>query len=205
MCGEECRRRPTGERRLTSQQLVRRTGERVEVCALVDRGIACGLLRRHVRGCAYRVTKLGKRVRRELARLARLLRTLGPGGGGGQRFGNAEIQNCRRTSGEEHVVRLDVAVHDAIRVSILSALARSRRTLTASDNGSGLGQRAARAATRLRRTASRNTEGRRRRCSLAPPRAQHGNDVRMLQPCGELISRLNRSTFTPAASSGAIT
>jgi len=66
---------------------------------MVHAGVAHGLLRRHVRRRAQRNARRGES-------------SLGARGRG-ERLRDAEVGQSRRVTDEEHVVRLDVAVHDA--------------------------------------------------------------------------------------------
>ena len=130
------------------EQLVRHRAERVDVGAMIDARVAGGLLGRHVRGRADRRADLRER-RAAVA---------GPRRADG--FRDAEVGDDRGAAGEQHVVRLDVAVHDAALVRVGERLRdvledarrlRRRRAARARD---------ARAATRPRRTASCRRGGR---------------------------------------------
>ena len=98
--------RQAGERGLARDQLVRHAAEGVDVGAVIGRGIARRLLGGHVGRCPDGGAQLGERGTR---------RTLG---GGRDGLGDAEIGDDRGVAGEQDVVRLDVAVHDAVVVGV---------------------------------------------------------------------------------------
>ena len=97
------------------------------------------------------------------------------------RLRDAEVGHRRGTAGEQDVVRLDVAVHDAALVRVRRApSATSRRMPTASAIGSG--PRASRRAQRLAFDERHRVV--RQAAHLA--RGEHRHDVRMLESGGEL-------------------
>ena len=73
---------------------------------MVGAGVGGGLLRRHVGGRAERAADLRDGGVR------------GIGARGGDGFRDAEVADDGAATGEEHVVRLDVAVHDAVLVRV---------------------------------------------------------------------------------------
>ena len=94
-------RRQAMEGRMAGEQLVRHAAERVQIGAIVGRRIARRLLRGHVRRRADGGAEL--RQRRPDRPLLR----------GGDRLGDPEVGDDGRSSGEQDVVGLDVAVDDA--------------------------------------------------------------------------------------------
>ena len=91
------------------EHLVRRDAERVDVGAMVDVGIGGGLLGRHVERRAERRAGVGERVpSRSPPRAPRRA----------ERLGDAEVGDRGRAAGEQDVVRLDVAMHDAALVRV---------------------------------------------------------------------------------------
>ena len=89
-------RRVAGERHLTGEQLVEDDPDRVEIRGLVDRGALCLLRRQVLRGADDR------------ARFGHLAHT---------RARDAEIRHLQSPLAvDQHVVRLDVAVNDAVAV-----------------------------------------------------------------------------------------
>jgi hypothetical protein len=100
--------RPTAERVSAGEHLVRDDAERVEVRAMIRRRVAHGLLGRHVRRRPHRDAGGGEiRVRRR-----RVLC------GGGERLGDTEVGDHSVPARQQHVLRLEVPVHDtpAVRV-----------------------------------------------------------------------------------------
>ena len=116
--GKHALRRASGEWRRAGEQLVRHHAPRIDVRAMIDVGVRCRLLRRHV----GRRTQ-GGAERREPAVPARSR--------GIQRFGDAQVRDHRAAVREQYVVRLDVAVHDAHRVRVVEC----RRDLPQHTNG----------------------------------------------------------------------
>ena len=101
MRGEHLLAAAARERRPARDELIAHHTHRVDVGTVVDRRIGGGLLRRHV----------DRRAESD------------PGGGEllpsrcfAHRLGDPEVGHQRVLPGEEHVVRLDVAVHHALRV-----------------------------------------------------------------------------------------
>ena len=93
------RRGASAVRRVPRQQFIRKNAPRVDVRAVVDHRVGARLLRRHVcRGAE------GDAERRKAGGAARGRRT--------DRFGDAKVGDHRRAAREEHIVRLDIAVHD---------------------------------------------------------------------------------------------
>ncbi len=96
--GMEHARHGPGEWRLPVQQLVEHAAEGIDVGALID-GVALDLLRRHVGGCPDHGSG-----GRQTAHLA-------------DHLGDAEVEDLGLAlGGDEHVVGLQVAVHDAAAV-----------------------------------------------------------------------------------------
>jgi hypothetical protein len=89
------------EWRLADEHLVRHHAERVDVGAVVGGWIGRRLLRRHVGRCAQRDAGAGQ-VRRR--------------GGVAHRFGDTEVRNQGVAARQEDVLRLDVAMDDAVLV-----------------------------------------------------------------------------------------
>ena len=95
--GEELVRGVGQEREPAREHLVAHDAQGVDVGAMIDVRVGRDLLRRHVGRGADRHAERG----------------LGAGGGGvAQRARDAEIGDERVSVGEQHVVRLDVAMHD---------------------------------------------------------------------------------------------
>ena len=100
------RRRAVAEWRPPREQLVRHASERIDVRAVVGVGVARRLFRRDVRRRADAGSCRRERIARRHARRRNGLR-------------NAEVRDGGGAAGHEHVVRLDVAMHDALRVGVL--------------------------------------------------------------------------------------
>ena len=98
-------RRAAREGRLPREQFVCEHADRIDVRAVVHTGIGARLLGRHVRRCAER------HAERRHAAVLRVAR-------GAQRLRDAEIRDHRAAAREQHVVGLDVAVHDSVFVRI---------------------------------------------------------------------------------------
>ena len=113
------------------------------------------------------------------------------------RLRDAEVGDDGGAARQQHVVRLDVAVHDAVLVRVRE---RARDVAQDADDlrnrQRAVARRAARAATRPRRTASCRT-ARRSTC----PGGEHGNDVRLLQARGEVDLALEAIDVDAGASS----
>ena len=108
--GEQLARRLLHERRTAREHLVGEAAERIEIGAVIGLGIARRLLRRHVGRRADRRPHLREPLRRAVvARRA-------------DRLGDAEVGDRGRAAGEQHVVGLDVAVHDAVLVRVRERL-----------------------------------------------------------------------------------
>jgi len=90
------------------------------VGAVIDMRITGSLFGRHVCGRADRRADLGQRWRREVA-CAVALGTIAAARDR-DRLRDPEIRNDRGSPAEQHVVRLDVAVHDATLVRVLERL-----------------------------------------------------------------------------------
>ena len=103
MCGQDLLTASTRERRSPREHLVYDGAERVEIRAVVGRGIGRRLLGRHVR----RGPESDADAREG-----------GAAGGRVQRFRDAEVRDQGMAAGQEHVVWLDVAVDDAMPVRI---------------------------------------------------------------------------------------
>ena len=96
-------RRGRGERRHTRQKLIRQHAEGVEIGAMIHVRIARRLLGCHVRRTAHRDSRCRDRgTHHRLAHGAR----------------DPEIGHLRVPRGEEDVLRLDVPVHDPLRVRV---------------------------------------------------------------------------------------
>jgi hypothetical protein len=96
-------RAAAGEGRNTSNQLVAQYSERVDVSSVVDSRVGGRLLRGHIRGGAERDTSRGE-----------LLLTRGIA----HRLGYAEVSHQGVPPREQHIVRLDVSMHNAAGVGI---------------------------------------------------------------------------------------
>ena len=115
------------------------------------------------------------------------------------RLRDSKVGDDRRAAGDEDVVRLDVAVHDAVLVRVGERLG---------DVAENADRRANRQRSRLKHLAQRRAldEGHGivgKAVRLA--RREHGDDVRMLEPRGELDLALESRDGEPAASSGGST
>ena len=98
--GQQPLRRAARERRLSGEQLVREHAKGVDVRAVIHGRIGTRLFGRHVRRCAECHAH-----RRGVAALAVARRRDG--------LGDPEVGDHGAAAGQQHVVRLDVAVHDA--------------------------------------------------------------------------------------------
>ena len=94
-----------GKRRTSRDHLVGEHAEGVDVGAVIEVRVAGGLLGRHVPRCAHRRAELRQRLR-------------GADAGCVQRLRDAEVGDLGRAAGQEDIVGLDVAVHDAARVRV---------------------------------------------------------------------------------------
>jgi hypothetical protein len=99
---DRLRRRP-GEGRLPGEHLVQQAAERVLVAAAVEILVASRLFGTHVAGCADRDARLGE----------------GGPARRGDRPRDAEVRDDRVPALQQDVLRLDVAVDDAVRVSVV--------------------------------------------------------------------------------------
>ncbi len=167
--GDQLMDRPGAERRRSRQQLVRHAPEGVDVRAMIRARIAGGLLGRHVRRRPDARPHLGEGG----LRVCRGLRVR-------KRLRDAEVCHRRRTSGEQHVVRLDVAVHDAAGVRELERLGDVAKH--ADDLRDRLGSVAREVSTQRLAVHERHRVV--RNAARAPGR-QNRNDLRMLQLCRE--------------------
>ena len=93
------------EGRRTGEHLVGHAAEGVDVGAVVGRRVADSLLRRHVRRRPHHHAQRGESA-------------LAVAGGRRERLGDAEVGHHAHAAGEEHILRLDVAVHDAVLVRV---------------------------------------------------------------------------------------
>jgi len=91
------------EGQLAAKHFIRQHADRVQVGPVIDVGIGGRLFRRHVCGRAQ-----GNAERRERGLTAR----------GAHRLGHAKVGDHSVLAADEHVVRLDVTVHDALGVGI---------------------------------------------------------------------------------------
>ena len=103
---EQLVRREAGEGRTPREQLVRHASEGVDVGPVIGRGVARGLLGRHVGRRPHRGSQLRQRCARRRVGRCR------------DGLCDAEVGDDRSVPGEEHVVRLDVAMHDAVLVRV---------------------------------------------------------------------------------------
>ena len=140
----------------------------IDVGAVVERRIAARLLRRDVGGCAEADAGLGDAT----LSVAPL--------GGGERLADPEVEHDRAAVEEHHVLRLDVAVHDAFAVRVRE---RARYLLEdARDVDERHGPFAIDAlAERLAVDERHRVVERRARLTGG----QERDDVRMLKPCRE--------------------
>src|SRR5262245_7346825 len=99
--------RQATERRSSGEQLICRDTECIDIGAMIHRRIAERLFGCHVRRCSNRHSCLRDRISRWLC--ARYL----------QRLADSEVGDDRRAPTEQDVVRLDVAMYNAVRVGIL--------------------------------------------------------------------------------------
>jgi len=91
------------ERQPSRQKLIAERADRIDVGAVIDQGIGHRLLGRHVRGRAQ-----GNAHRRD-GRFAGRVR---------QRLGHTKIRDEGVVSGQQHVVWLDVTMHDPVGVRV---------------------------------------------------------------------------------------
>jgi len=106
--GDDAMLRRIREWRCPGQHLVRDAAERVDVDAVIDLWITDRLFRCHVRRGADSGAHVGYVVVRTIAGSRRI----------DERLGDAEVGDHRRAAGEEHVSRLDVAMHNATTVRV---------------------------------------------------------------------------------------
>src|SRR5687767_8451027 len=97
---------PAGKRRLSGEQFVSETSERVDVCAVISRWITGGLLGRHV----CRRAEAGACTRKCFARSESLC--------GAHGLRDSEISYDSSVAGQQNVLRLDVAVNDSVLVRV---------------------------------------------------------------------------------------
>ena len=174
----------SGEQRLAGEQLVRHRAERVDVGAVIDVRVAGGLLGRHVRRRADRRADLRER------------RGSGVGARRADRLRDAEVGDDRRAAREQHVVRLDVAVHDAALVRVRQRL----RDVVQDADDFGDRERSAREprAQRFAFDERHRVEGQ----PVRVARGEHRNDVRLLQRGDGADLALEALGAEPCASSG---
>jgi hypothetical protein len=189
---QELVRRAPGERRLAGEQLVRGGAEGVEIGAVIGVGVGRGLLGRHVGGGAQRGAEQRERRRaragRELrrhARRPRAGRAGRPDARGAERLGHAEVGDHRRVVRDEHVVGLDVAVHDALLVRI------GERAGHLPEQPHGLAHRERSALAQPLAQRAPLDEGHREVGHARPldrreAGGEHRDDVRVLEPRGQL-------------------
>ena len=103
MGGEEVGRTATLKWGLAGKHLVGDHAKRVEIGPGIGGGIRRGLLRRHVEWCAQRDANRGESLVLHRRR---------------DRLGDAEIGDLGLVLGQEDVVGLDVAMDDAVPVSV---------------------------------------------------------------------------------------
>ena len=169
MCGHHALRAVAHERRCTREEFICEAAPRVQVGAPIHVAVACDLLRRHVCRCPDGHSRL--RQRRTATHRARC----------GQRLGDAEVRHHRRAMRQQHVVRLDVAMHDAARVCVRQRARDVAQNADALGDGQcrrGAQSRAERFALHERHREIRNAVGVTSR--------QQRNDVRLAQRRGEL-------------------
>ena len=97
-----------------------------------------------------------------------------------ERLGDAEVGDDRRAAGEQDVLRLDVAVHDAVRVRVLERarhVAQHRHGRVRREPPVAAEPRAQRLALDERHRVVRQP--------VALPGGEHRHDVRVLQPRGD--------------------
>ncbi len=105
---EELLRCPAAEGRVPGKDLVCHDANRVDVGPVVDGRVGGGLLGRHVRRGAHRHAA----GREHAPRLPVAHRRLT------HRLGHAEVGDERMVSADQHVVRLDIAVNDALLMGV---------------------------------------------------------------------------------------
>ena len=160
---------PCGKRMRPREQLVRHHAPRVQISARVGIHISQRLLRRHVRRRANRGAQRRERV------------PLGLGAGGRERLGDAEVGDHRRATRQQHVLRLDVAMHNAALVRI------GQRLRDVAQNADRLGHRhGARHESRAQRVAAHEGHGVVGQPFTRGARRQHRHDVRVLKRRPEL-------------------
>ena len=151
------------------QQLIRQHAPRVNIGAVIGVHVASGLLGRHVGWRTDRHTHLcERRVGRLRSRRA-------------QRLGDAEVGHHGRAAREQHILRLDVAVHDAARVRIGERLGHIAQNAERFDGGQcAVGDAGA------QRLAGHERHGEPRQSIGGHAGGQHRHDMRLLQRRGEL-------------------
>jgi hypothetical protein len=163
---DELGRRPARKGRRAGEDLVGQAAEGVEIGAVVGRGIGGGLLGRHVGQRAERHAERG-----ETGGCARA--------GDGHGLGHPEVGDGGSAAGYEHVVGLDVPVHDPVVMSV------GQRLGYVAEQGQGLGhgQGTARQprAQRLALDERHGIVG----DAVALPGGEQWNDVRVVEPGGE--------------------
>jgi hypothetical protein len=135
---------------------------------MIDIGVARHLLRRHVRRRAERGAERGERL--PLFGTAR----------GREGFRDSEVRDRARAAGKKNVVRLDVAMHDAVGLRVCECLRDVGENADDFRNRqrSSCEPRPKRLALHERHHVIRQ--------SIDFARAEHRHDVRMLQSCREL-------------------
>ena len=164
---EQIHRRPSDERRLPREQFVGQHPEGIDVRAMIHGGIGARLLRRHV---GRRADGHAQRRHAAAARGARRA----------QGLGDAEVRDHRAPAREQHVVGLDVAMHDAVVVRIRQRtgdLAQDADRVAHRQFAMALQPDAQRLALHERHREIRQT--------VRLARRMQWHDVRMLQPRGE--------------------
>ena len=166
---DECLCAGRDEGRLSGEHLVRHHAERVDVGTMIDVRVGHGLFGRHVDRCAK-----GDADRREPAGMS-LHAAYAEG------LGDPEVGDDRVAIGEQYVVRLDVAMHDAFTVRERQGIGDvAQDACTVFDGHCGI-------AVDARPQRFPTDEGHHIKEHIPyRPGVQHGHDVRMLQPCDKL-------------------
>jgi hypothetical protein len=176
--GDERLRGRPAERRRAGEELVRHHAERVQVGAVVRRGVGQRLLGGHVAGRADHRIGGGRVVGRRAGRRAPQRRPAERRARHGA--GDPEVGDHRAALAEEHVLRLHVAVHDAARVSVrerVGHLAQHAHRLAERQGAAAREALAQRAALHVGRDV---VEAPRRH-----PRVEQRQDVRVAEPGGD--------------------
>ena len=173
---------------LPGQQLVSQDSNSIDIHSVVEMRVRHRLLRRHVRGCSQRDAGFGKPV---------ALRGIA------YRLGDAKIHDQRVTAGQENVVRLDVAMHHAPAVRVGQGVHDfGQNPYRVLDGQFPAPEPIPQRFSLHERHDVVGATSRISRPLFEGPRIEQWQDMWVLQPGGDSISRKNRSPPMAAASSG---